>query len=195
MKYIHYILTVLIIICICIIAFFLIQDWFYSRLDTMAVVKEIRALNKWETSSYTIEKVIDSGTGGNVFQQFLFGNRILLIAHGEVIGGFDFSSFSTNNIEIQGKSITVTLPAPEILVTTIDNTKTRVYDKQQGLLVPTNNNLEIDALATAQSAIRSDACSEGILSTSSSNAKKQLISLLRSLQFNTIIINIPSGSC
>lgn len=163
--------------------------------DTTAVVKEMRALNRWETSSFTVEKIIDSGTGGNIFQQILFGNRILLIAHGEVIGGFNLSNFSEKDITIHGSSIEITLPAPEILITQIDNSKTRVYDRQKGLLVPSNNNLESDALSTAQKSIQDAACSEGILNTASTNAKSQLTSILSSFHFTNVTITIPSGHC
>ena len=59
--------------------------------DRAAVIKEMRSLQRLETASFTIEKIIDGGTSGNVFQQFLFGDKILLIAHGQVIAGFDLS--------------------------------------------------------------------------------------------------------
>jgi len=175
--------------------FLFAQHLMTNTQDTTAVVKEMRALNRWETSSFTIEKIIDSGVNGNVFQQFLFGNRILLIAHGEVIGGFDLSHFSENDITIHGSNIQLTLPAPQILVARIDNSKTRVYDRQKGLLVSSNNNLESDALSSAQKSIQEAACSEGILTTASTNAKSQLTSILSSFRFTNIIIIIPSGHC
>ena len=92
-------LLICIVVCIIgLIAVVGIYNWENNKKDTTAVVLEMRALNRWETASYTIEKVIDTGNSGNVFQQFLFGNRILLIAHGEVIGGFDLSTLSANNV-------------------------------------------------------------------------------------------------
>ncbi len=121
--------------------------------------------------------------------------EILLIAHGEVIGGFDLSHFSEKDVAIHGSDIKLTLPAPQILVSRIDNSKTKVYDRQQGLLVPSNNNLESDALSTAQKSIHDGACSEGILTITSANAKSQLISILSLLRFTNITIIIPSGSC
>lgn len=166
-----------------------------NKKDTTAVVLEMRALNRWETASFTIEKVIDTGNSGNIFQQFLFGNRILLIAHGEVIGGFDLSTLSTNNVKIHNSSIAVTLPAPQILLTTLDNSKTQVYDRQKGLLVPSSNDLESQALLTAQNQIKSAACADGILTNASENAKKQLTSILKTLGYSDITITIPQGKC
>lgn len=163
--------------------------------DTAAVVKSIRALNRWETASYRLEKIIDSGTKGNIFQEFLFGNKILLITQGEVIGGFNLENFSDKNIKIEDSKINVTLPAPEVLITKIDNSKTRVYDRQKGLLVPSDNNLESEALSSAQKAIMNEACTEGILNKAAENARSELTSILLSFKFTEINITIPSGHC
>jgi hypothetical protein len=163
--------------------------------NTTAVVKQIRALNRWETSSFTIEKIIDQGNTGNIFQKFLFGDRILLIAHGEVIGGFDLSELDDQDVKVKGNSIEINLPAPRILSTTLNESETRVYDRQKGLLVPSNDNLESDARVSAVAAIHQAACSEGILTVTSENAKKQLISILSTFQFSDIKVTIPKGSC
>ena len=191
-KFVFFGLIVFVIVFFGIVLYF---DWQNNQKDTAAVVLEIRALNRWETASYTIEKVIDQGNSGNVFQQFLFGNRILLIAHGDVIGGFDLSTLSANNVKINDKSIAITLPRPQILLTTLDNSKTQVYDSQKGLLVASSNDIESQALLTAQNEIQSAACSEGILANASDNARKQLTSMLTTLGFSQIKIIIPQGKC
>lgn len=175
--------------------FLLAKRFARTTQDRAAVVKSVRALSRWETSSYTLEKIIDSGSNGNVFQQFFFGNRILLIAHGEVIGGFDLSQFSAKDVAIHGSAIELTLPAPQIMVARIDNSQTRVYDRQKGLLVPSDNNLELDSLSAAQKSIQEAACKEGILTSASTNARSQLTSILSSFGFTNITIVIPPGHC
>ncbi len=195
MNRLKYLIVTLILIFLAIGAVVLIHELTITADNTTAVVQEMKSLNRWETASFTIEKVIDTGTNGNVFQQFLFGNRILLVAHGEVIAGFDLSKFSKNDIAITGSSITITLSSPVILSSSIDNSKTEVYDRNQGLLVPFNNNLETEALASAQSTIKAAACQEGILNNASANAKSQLTSILSSFNFTHITINIPQGHC
>jgi hypothetical protein len=165
------------------------------RYNDTAVIKQIRSLNRWETTSYSIEKIIDKGTSGNVFERLLFGNRVLLIAHGEVIGGFDLTDLKDNSVKINGTSITVELPAPQVLSTSLNESETRVYDRQKGLLVAPDNNLESDARVEAVKAIRDGACSEGILNSATDNARKQISALLSSFGFTTITINIPQGSC
>lgn len=174
--------------------------YFISRLNrnqqqNRAVILQIRTLNRWETASYTVQQIIDSGTSGNVFQQFLFGDRILLIAQGTVIAGFDLANISNASIHATGKSITLQLPAPEILSASLDESQTRVYDRQKGLLVPSNNNLESEARVTAVNKIQQAACSGGILTAASDNAKKQLTTMMQALGFTNIAITIPQGHC
>lgn len=178
-----------------IIGLFVVQNFVKKRVNDAAIVNEIRALNRWETSSYSIEKIIDSGSTGNIFQKVLFGNRILLIAHGEVVGGFDLSKLSDSDVKTNGTAIAINLPAPQILSTRLDETQTRVYDRQKGVLVETDNNLETEARIKAVDAIYKAACTQGILDISTENAKKQLTSLLSSFGFTSVTVNIPQGKC
>lgn len=189
----------LILLCLLAISFFLNRFFppFSVNIDTSrtAVVKQMRSLSRIETAVFTIEKVIDAGTtGGNIFQQFLFGDKILLIAHGQVIAGFDLSQVSDNDIKIEGKNVTIKLPPPQILVATLDNTQTKVYDRRQGLLSD-NDGLESQVRQAAEGSIRQAACDAGILQQASDNGRKQLTALLTSLGFESITFEIPAGSC
>lgn len=168
---------------------------FTPRLGTAAVLVQLKSLNRWETASYTIEKVIDKGTNQNTFTQILFGDRILLIAHGDIIAGFDLSNITANSVSVSGKSITIMLPPPQILVTRLDNKLTYVYDRQQGLLVPNDKNLESEARLSAENDIRATACIDGILQKASSNAKSQLTNILKGIGFANILIQVPQGNC
>lgn len=184
--------------------FFLISLFLFSmvlnprdrlNIDRAAVVLQMRSLARYETAEFTIEKVIASeDEERNAFRRFLFGDRILLVAHGTVIAGFDFAEIEANDIKINGDKIEIQLTEPRILVSTLDNSKTQVYDRQRGLLGG-NENLEAEARAEAEASIRQAACESGILGKATENARKQLTSLFSSLGFRNIIINIPDASC
>jgi hypothetical protein len=165
------------------------------RFSSEAVVTQLKSLNRWETASFSIEKVIDKGTSQNKFAQILFGDRILLIARGEVIGGFDLENITANSVLISGKSVIISLPQPQILVTRLDNKNTYVYDRQQGLLVQNNKDLESEARLSAENDIRAAACKEGILSKASDTARNLLTNILKGIGFSKVTINIPQGSC
>lgn len=168
----------------------------FVNTNSANVIKELKELNRLETASFTIEKIIEAGTEpGNVFQNLLYGDRILLIANGEIIAGFDLSQMSENDIDITGKTLTLTLPAPTIFIATLNNEKTRVYDRRQGLLSSGNKDLESQARLAAEESIREAACEGNILDEAAENARKQLTALFKTLGFTTVIIEIPQGSC
>ncbi|PJE62385.1 hypothetical protein COU88_05295 [Candidatus Roizmanbacteria bacterium CG10_big_fil_rev_8_21_14_0_10_39_6] len=182
----------------------LLTGWFFIskngsgttiRTNRAAVIKEMRNLQRIETAAFTIEKIVDGGTNGTIFQQLLFGDKILLIARGQVIAGFDLSQISEKDIVIEDNNIIVTLPKPQILVATLDNAQTRVYDRKRGILNPGDINLESKVREAAQKSIEEAACQSGILTQASDNARKQLTSILSALGFIQISIQIPNGTC
>lgn len=167
----------------------------YSINSSSTVVKQIKALNRYETAVYSIEKIIDTEKNGNTFQKLLYGDRILLIANGQVYAGFDLSNLSEKDVVIDKDTITVKLPKPQILVTKLDSGKTRVYDRKLGLLTKGDKDLESQARTEAEKSIQQAACDSGILDEASKNAKNQFTILFKSLRFSSIIITIPKGEC
>jgi hypothetical protein len=171
------------------------KQQFNFNLSSQTVIQQMRELNRLETSSFTIEKVIDAGTSGNAFQEFLYGDRILLIAHGEVVAGVDMSKLTDKDIQINGTTATVTLPASQILTVTLDNSQTRVYDRKQGLLARGNKDLESQARKVATETIQDAACKGKILDQAAENAKKQLTAFLKALGFSAVTVFSSTGSC
>lgn len=159
------------------------------------IITQLKELKRYETSAFTIEQIIEAGDEGNQFRDILFGDRILLIAHGEVIAGFDLSGLTDENLKIRNDSVTLTLPAPVILLTRLDNEKTRVYDRQRGFLTQGNKDLESEARRSAEETIRKAACDGRILETASDNAKRQLAAIIKSFGFIEVTIEIPRGEC
>lgn len=189
------ILAIVIVGALSIFRFFEPKEKYVFQTNSRTVIKQIQSLNRMETAQFTIEKVIDAGTNGNVFQQFLFGDKLLLIAQGEVMAGFDFSKVTENDIAIENGTVRLALPQPEILITTLNNDQTRVYDRRTGLLSKGDKDLESKAREQATNLIRQAACQGNILDTASTNARNQLTALLKSLGFTTVIITIPPATC
>ena len=161
-----------------------------------AVIKQIQSLSRLETASFTIEKIIDEGsTGDNVFQRLLFGDKILLIAHGQAIAGFDLSQVSEKDIQVDGKNLRILLPKPQLLTVVLDNTQTRVYDRQRGILSTDGKDLETQARIAAEKSIKDAACQGNILQQAADNARKKLTASFYSLGFETVEIVIPSATC
>ncbi len=161
-----------------------------------SVITQIRSLNRYESAEFSVEKIIEAGKNeDNAFKQVLFGDKILLIANGKVTGGIDLSKLSENDIKIEGSTVKLTLPAPEILVARLDNEKTRVYDRKLGYLTQGDKDLESVARLSAENSIRTAACEGGILQSAATNARNQLTALIKAFGYTTVIITIPEGHC
>lgn len=195
----YFIISLGVLIIVCLLVWFLVKQYMSNnqiKTNRAAVIKQIQSLQRLETASFTIEKIINEGTtGDNVFQRLLFGDKILLIAHGQAIAGFDLALVSDKDIQVDRKNLRVILPAPQLLTVTLDNTQTRVYDRQRGILSTEGNDLETKARIAAEKSIRDAACQGNILQQAADNARKQLTASFYSLGFETVTIEIPFATC
>ena len=155
--------------------------------DPVTVIKEVRSLSRLETAQYTIEKVITAETGQGALGA-LFGDRLIFVAHGQVIAGVDLSKLRGSDITVSPSGeVTIIVPAAEIFVTSLDNDKSYVYDRQTGLLTKGDKNLETQARQVAQHEVEKAALEDGILKLAQDNAASYLDRLLRSLGFTDVV--------
>lgn len=159
------------------------------------VIKEIEKLGRLETASYSIEKIIEAGNEGNFLQDILYGDRILLIAHGKVVAGVDLEEIEEQDVNVEEKTLSITLPPPTIFSSTLDSEKTSVYDRTQGILRNTDKDLESEARQAAEGAIYQAACDGGILIDAKENAVSQITDLFEFAGFTEITVTIPDGQC
>ncbi len=156
--------------------------------DPVSVILQVRALSRLETAQYSIEKVITAEIGQGALGG-LFGDRLLFVAHGEVIAGVDLSRVRPGDISVTPDgTVTLIMPAPEVFIASIDNDKSYVYDRETGLLTKGDVNLETQARQAAQDAIEQAALEGGILDLAATNAATFMESLLLSLGFTNVII-------
>jgi hypothetical protein len=159
--------------------------------DPITIVHEVRSLSRLETASYSIEKVITAESGQDPFA-FLFGDRLILVAHGQVIAGVDLSKMEEDDIAVTDDgTVVVTLPPAEILVVTLDNQKSYIYDRDTGL-VGMNPALETEARQAAEEEILKVALEDGILEMAQRNAEVYVLRLILALGFREVVFAEPS---
>jgi hypothetical protein len=158
-----------------------------------AVVEKIQRLSRLETVVYSLDTVVEGTRSSVVLPDLLAGDRILLIVHGQSIGGVDLAQLKPEDVHITenngSRAIHVTLPASQLFVTTIDNQHTRVYARSTGLLVAADQNLETETRAKAQQQLEQAALSDGILDAARKNARATITALLYSLGFQSVDVN------
>ena len=154
--------------------------------DPVTVVLQVRALARLETTQYTIEKVVTAETGQGALAP-LFGDRLLFVAHGEVIAGVDLSKLAERDVIVSSDGqVTLILPAAEVFVATLDNEKSYVYDRQTGVFTHGDIHLESQARQVAEQEIERAALEDGILNTAQANAQAFVERLLTSLRFKSV---------
>ena len=150
------------------------------------VVDRIQRLQRLETVIYTMDKLVTGAKENPIFPDFLAGDRLLMMVHGEVVAGIDFSNLKPGDVRVDGKQIRLHLPAAQVFSTRIDSAKTRVYSRQTGLLVSTDPNLETQVRQEAERQLQDAALSDGILQNAQQNATLTISSLLQGLGFEKI---------
>jgi hypothetical protein len=150
------------------------------------VVDRIQRLQRLETVVYTMDKIVTGAKENPVLPNFLAGDRLLMLVHGEVVAGIDFSSLKPGDVTVEGKHIRLRLPAPQMFSTRIDSGKTRVYSRQTGFLVPSDPDLETQVRQEAERQLQDAAMADGILRTAQQNAISTITSLLQGLGFEKI---------
>jgi hypothetical protein len=150
------------------------------------VVDRIQKLQRLETVVYTMDKVVTGAKENPIFPDFLAGDRLLMLVHGEAVAGIDFAKLKSGDVSVDGKAVRLHFPAPEIFSTRLDSERTRVYSRQTGLLVPTDPNLETKVRQQAESELRDAALADGILRNAQQNGVATITSLLQGLGFERV---------
>ncbi len=166
--------------------------------DPVTIIKEIRSLSRLETVQYTVEKVITAESNQGPFG-FLFGDKLLLVAHGTVVAGIDLGRLESGDVRIDAQgAVYMVIPAAEVFVATLDNEKSYVYHRETGLLAPGTKDLESAARKAAQEEILKAALEDGILTTALTNGKAYLQRFLMSLGLKEVVFidatPVPAGS-
>jgi hypothetical protein len=159
-----------------------------SRIDLSrpAVVHRIQQLQRLETVVYSMDKIVVGQREGKILPDFLVGDRLLLLAQGQVVAGIDFSQLQLTDVSLDRKAIRVRLPAAQIFFTRLDNQSTRVYSRETGLLVPVDPTLETEVRQQAEQQLRDAALQDGILNTAQQNARTTITGLLKGLGFEDV---------
>ena len=158
--------------------------------DPQTIIYQVRTLARLETIQYSVEKVITAETGQGVFAP-LFGDRLLLVAHGYVIAGIDLEKLLPDDLRVANGVLFVELPPAEVFIATLDNAKSYIYDRETGILTRGDVNLETLARKAAENEIRAAALEDGILEQAQTNAEAYLYRLLHSLGFADVIFVDP----
>ncbi len=131
--------------------------------------------------------IVTHESGGTDLEQLLVGEKVLLVAAGDVEAGVDLESLGHDDVRVSGETVTIRLPEPEILSVSLDEGATGVYDWDFGPLnVRPNDGLVEEARDAAIERIGEAARDEVILAQAEQNAENGIRAFVTSLGFEGV---------
>ncbi len=151
------------------------------------VVEGIQNLDQLATVRWTESVPITKESGGTDLERIFSGEKVLLIAVGEVEAGVNLADIGKDDVRVNGDKVTIRLPEPEILSTSLDEDETRVYDRDFGFLnFRPDDELVEQARLDAEQKIRAAALENGILDYAESNAEQSIRTFVTTLGFEEV---------
>ena len=164
--------------------------------DPHLIIKQMSAVSELTTSVFVMDAIVPTSSARKLGNVVLGETKLLYLARGEVKAGLDLSKIEPQDIRIKEDSITIKLPAPEILDRKIDVTKSQVYEYDRGFLnlgPDVAPQLQTQAQLYTLKQIQQNACEQKILEQANEKAVTLLTQLMTNAGYSNIRI-IPQKS-
>jgi hypothetical protein len=145
------------------------------------IVERIRGVSELTTAVFVMEAIVPTSQANKIGGFVIGETKLLYIAHGEVKAGINLEKLTDQAIKVNGDSLQINLPSPEILDSKIDVNKSRVYDYDRGFLgLGPDVAPQLQTLAQKETLekILATACQKGILQEANQKAALALTQLL-----------------
>jgi Protein of unknown function (DUF4230) len=162
-----------------------------------ALLRNIQDLREFRAATGNFQVIVDIERDTPLPSQIL-GERTLFVAAGSVDAVVDFSRIGRNNVTVSDdrRSATITLPAPTLSRPRLDPTRSRVYDRDRGLLnrigeVFSDGGDQQELYIAAERKLTTAARDQGsgLRRRAEANTRAMLRSLLRSLGFTSVTVD------
>ncbi|WDZ86471.1 DUF4230 domain-containing protein [Micromonospora cathayae] len=160
------------------------------------LLKSIQDLSRYVAAEGNFQVVVDLQTDRKYVPDFLLDERTLFVGAGTVEAYVDFSKISEGAVKpsADGKSVEITLPAPQLGETNLDIESSYVFAEKRGLLnrlgdvFADDPNRQREVYRLAEEKITAAARDSGLGDRAQANTRKMLEGLLRSLGYQTVTI-------
>ena len=151
------------------------------------VLKAVQELAELGTIKQSMSHVFraESEAGGQLAR--IFGrDRLLLVAQGEVVAGIDLKELKDEDVVVAGDRVSIRLPQTKILYSRLIEEQTYVVDRNTGLLIKVDKDLERQARIFALNHFVQSARAQMILPQSAQRTRVLIGNLLRQLGYRTV---------
>ena len=154
------------------------------------VLKEMEAMGKVELVKYNFKEITEvTDIAETYFDVFKLGpdQKIALISEGQAAGCIDLARLQAHDILIEGDTMHIRLPPPEICYYKLDLQRTRIYSLQTNPFEDNDDFIE-EAYRQAEKEIHEAALNSGILDQTRTNAEMVLVPMLEKMTGKTVVV-------
>jgi len=166
--------------------------WNPTEPDEPAVVQGIHRINDLATAKYTTQVLVTEEENPEIVRgvhlpEFLTGEKLLLVAVGEVEAGVDLDELGPEDVRVVGETVIIDLPDARILNSSLNEDQTKLYDRDRGLFkVRGNDDLIEEARRDAEDRMVEAARDNDILDKAQDNAETSISTLVTSLGYDEV---------
>jgi hypothetical protein len=163
-----------------------------------AVLKSIERLSEYRAATANLQVVVDVERDVKFVPSFIKGEKVLFVAGGNVDALVDFRQPEVR-VDESRRSATVTLPPPRLAEASVDLQRSRVYDRDRGLVdrfqsvfqdSPTSDQ---EVIVLAQQKLQEAAVADPDLTAAAErNTRQMLEGLLTGLGFESVSVRFSS---
>lgn len=151
------------------------------------VVEGIRDLNQLTTVRLRETVIITREKSGTELERIFSGEEVTVLAAGDVEAGVNLADLGRDDVQVDGETVTIRLPEPEVLSVSLDVDESRVYNRDLGLLnIRPDDELAERARDVAVDKIEAAARDEEILAQAEQNAENSISAFVTSLGFEEV---------
>jgi hypothetical protein len=163
------------------------------------LLKSLENLSDYHAATANMQVVVDVEEDARLLPSFIKGERTLFIAAGNVDAAVDFRGLAKDpdavKVSKDRRSVRLTLPAPKLLEPQLDPDRSRVYDRDRGVLDRVEDALsdrpgdEQPLYQLAEDKLAAAAAADPkLLQTAERNTRSMLEGMMRGLGFEKVTI-------
>lgn len=158
-----------------------------NRQEKKDIIYSLKEMSDLATVEYTVTKIIKANDNKSWFK--MGTRKILMSCEAQIKAGIDMSGISEKDFNIDGKDVSLKLPAPKLISLNIPAEKINVEYENVSLFRDPFSTAERDQLAAqAENSIRNSIDSLGILEQAKINTSLFISNLLQRLGYRNISI-------
>ena len=161
------------------------------------LLKSLERLSEYRAASAQLQVIVDVEEDAEYLPSFILGEKTLLVAAGNVDAGVDFSGLDKDALRVSEdrRAVAITLPQPTLSKAELNLERTRVFDRDRGLLDRVGDAFgespggERSLLLLAEEKLQAAAAADsGLLSAARENTRAMLEGMMRGLGFRRVTV-------